>query len=167
MKRSFIVIVLPALLLTGFSIVFADNHGSGSGKLDIFSPTGASQDTLPGNTTLPVTNSLPEKYWAYDADADDRHAVVHHAHDEGADHRAHHLADPARHRRAADEHRRDHVQFERDPGLGRRRVQPRGEDVADQPAYTAPSCPCVCGQAVLRQPNRESRWIQSAWLLFA
>ena len=72
MKRSFIVIVLPALLLTGFSIVFADNHGSGSGKLDIFSPTGASQDTLPGNTTLPVTNSLPEKYWAYDADADDR-----------------------------------------------------------------------------------------------
>ena len=65
-----------------------------------------------------------------DADAQDRHAVVHHAHDEGADHRAHDLADAARGRGAADEAGRDHVELEAEAGLRRRRVEARGEDQA-------------------------------------
>ena len=67
-----------------------------------------------------------------DADAHDRHAVVHHAHDEGADHRADDLADAAGHRGAADENRGDHIQFEGHAGLGRRGVEPRGEDQSGQ-----------------------------------
>src|SRR5471030_1677197 len=47
-----------------------------------------------------------------DADADDGHAVVHHAHHECADDGAENLADAARVRRAADEAGRDHVELE-------------------------------------------------------
>ncbi|MPL90050.1 hypothetical protein SDC9_36095 [bioreactor metagenome] len=67
-----------------------------------------------------------------DADAHDRHAVVHHPHDEGADDRADHLAGAARGRGAADEHRRDHVKLEPVAALRRRGVQPRGKDQPGQ-----------------------------------
>lgn len=46
-----------------------------------------------------------------DADAHDRHTVVEHAHDKGADHYADHLAYTARRRCTADEHGSDYVQF--------------------------------------------------------
>src|SRR5450830_150024 len=52
-----------------------------------------------------------------DADTHDGHAVVHHSHDEGANDRAHHLADTAGCRRAADEASRDHVQLKTSTGF--------------------------------------------------
>src|SRR5690606_5861546 len=67
-----------------------------------------------------------------DADAHDRHAVVHDAHDEGADDRAGDLADAARGRGAADEAGRDDVELEADAGLRRCRIEAGGDDHAGE-----------------------------------
>ena len=61
-----------------------------------------------------------------DADAHDGHAVVHHAHDEGADHRTVHLAHAARGRGAADEAGGDDVEFKALSGFRLGRIQARG-----------------------------------------
>src|SRR4051812_31460859 len=67
-----------------------------------------------------------------DADAEDGHAVVHHAHPECADDGAQNLAHPARRRRATDEACRNHVQFETQTCLGRCGIQTRGENKSCQ-----------------------------------
>src|SRR6266849_1164418 len=62
-----------------------------------------------------------------DADAEDRHAVIHHAHDQGADHSAGHPADDAIGRGTANEAGGDDVELEAGPGFRCCGVEPRGE----------------------------------------
>src|SRR5207253_1161625 len=67
-----------------------------------------------------------------DPDAEDRHAVVHHAHDQRADHRAGHPSDAAIGRGAADETGGDDVEFKAGSGFRCCGVEPRGEHKAGQ-----------------------------------
>src|SRR4051812_1576412 len=63
-----------------------------------------------------------------DADAEDRHAVVHHAHNHGADPGAADAPDAAIGRGAADEAGGDDIELEAKAGFRGRGVQPRRED---------------------------------------
>src|SRR6478752_1394177 len=67
-----------------------------------------------------------------DAETDDRHAVVHDAHDERADDGTGDLANAAGCRSTADEAGCDNVQLEADASLRRRRVQAGRDDHAGE-----------------------------------
>ena len=62
-----------------------------------------------------------------DPDAEDRHAIVHHAHDQRADHRAGDPPDTAIGRGSANKASRNDVELEAGPGLRRCGVEPRRE----------------------------------------
>ena len=110
---SFIVTLAGMLVFKGLALAVLQGQSVGP-----FSPTFQKLSS----------GFIPELF----PDAEDRHAIVHHPHDQRADHRAGHPPDAAIGRGAADEAGGDDVKLEAGPGFRRCGVEPRGEHEASE-----------------------------------
>lgn len=64
--------VLLVVILVVSAAVWARTNNPENGKLDFFSKSNASTDSLSPVAPLFGFNKLPEKYWPYDANVDER-----------------------------------------------------------------------------------------------